>query len=156
MSAQIMQENQKRYYDVDTRESEGIVYVNWLEARNLRGLLWMYRNMPSIRNFIMQSEGLVDVHVALVSYRKVLLVSYWESKAALHQAYKDQSHIEMMRYAFKYPDHLNLGNETYHAPFSTRYLNNAGGFAHIGNSTTMNGREFMQAHGSTTNQAAMQ
>lgn len=67
--------------------------------------------------------------------------------AGLRKAFQHPAHVEMMRYTFKHPDDLVLGNETLGSPLSTRYLNEPGGFALAEAPSAKNLEEFAQAHG---------
>ncbi|MCA9912246.1 MAG: DUF4188 domain-containing protein [Anaerolineae bacterium] len=124
-------ENAKRIYQANSEPTEAIVFVNWMKARNLRGFINMYRLSWSVNQMMQRARknGLFDARVAIVGPREVLVVSYWENEEALRASFRDKAHVEMMRYTYQYPDDLVLGNETYSRPFSTRYLNEAGGFA---------------------------
>ncbi len=125
-----IRKNRERLYSIDTSDSEVVVYVNWMYARNLRGLWWMIRNIGNIGQFLRGSDGLLDVFVSMQAPHKMLLVSYWRDHDALMGAFRDKSHIEMMKYVYKNPDDLILGNETYNAPYSTRYINANEGLSH--------------------------
>jgi len=128
----VMQNKAQEYvFDADVADTEGIVYVNWMYARNLKGFLWMWRAFPRIGKMFQRADGLADIHVAMVSPFKVIVVSHWDNMQALHDAYRDPIHIDMMKWIYANPDALALGNETYGAPVSTRYFNADGGFARI-------------------------
>ncbi len=124
-------QNAKRVYEADAAPSDAIVFVNWIKARNLRGFLQMYRFAPAVNRMLQRArgQGLFDARVSIVSPTELLVVSYWENEDALRASFRDEAHVRMMRYTFQHPDDLILGNETYQQPISTRYVNEAGGYA---------------------------
>jgi len=112
-------------------KQEALVFVNWMKARNLRGFFGMYRLIPTIYAMLRRAKsyGLLESRLAIVGPREFVVISYWENEAALRAAFQDEGHVQMMRYIFKNHQDLDLGNETYTQPISTRYLNDAGGYS---------------------------
>lgn len=124
-------DNAKLIYQANVEQTEAIVFVNWMKARNLRGFINMYRLSWSVNQMMQRARnnGLFDARIAIVGPTEVLVVSYWENEEALRASFRDKAHVEMMRYTYQHPEDLVLGNETYSRPFSTRYMNEPGGFA---------------------------
>lgn len=144
-----IRDHAKRVYEVDVTRTEAIVFVNWIKARNLRGFMQMYRFIPGIYGMMRRARehGLIDLHMAIAGPNELIVVSYWESAEALRDSYRDPFHVTMMRYTFRHPDDLILGNETYAQPTSTRYLNEAGGYALTQSTTQTDINDFFGRHG---------
>lgn len=118
----------ERFYAANTEDNPTVTFVNWLTARNVRGLIWFIRNAPKIRNWLHEQDGMLYLHLAFKSPRSVLLVSYWRDQEALRNSFRSPYHIEMMRYIYANQDDLALGNETFGTPTYTNYLNAEEGY----------------------------
>ncbi len=137
----------QRYIHVDLTDNQGVLYVNSLRPRNLRGLWWFIRTMKTIGDVIARAEGCIEYKITLASSMEVIVISYWENHDALNNAYKDPAHIAMMRHTFQHIDDFALANETFSAPITTRYLNRRTGFARAANAERWTEREFYERQG---------
>jgi len=103
------------------------VFVNGIIARNVSGLFWLWRHLFTFRRILRKTTGCRSVKAGIVSYNELVLVSYWDSKAALEAFFKSAPHREWMHYIAHHPDSLSLYNETHNATQSGRYLGEPNG-----------------------------
>lgn len=102
-------------------EPQAIVFVNGIKARNLRGLMYMWRSLNVFRKSPAKAEGCMDVKAGIVGPNEFVVVSYWRSNEALRGYFKDEVHRKMMKHFYQHPDDLDLYNETYHPSYSGKY-----------------------------------
>jgi len=119
-------------YQIELPEQpEAVVFVNGILARNLSGLLWMWKNMSWIRSTTVEAEGCLQVKAGLCGPNEVVLVSYWQSEKCLRDFFRGEAHRQMMRFPASHPESLCLYNETYHPSESGKYSHEPQGMALI-------------------------
>ena len=102
-------------------EPQAIVFVNGVKARNLRGWMYMWRNLNVLRKSPAEADGCMDVKAGIVGPNEFVVVSYWQSNDALRGYFKSEVHRKMMKHFYHYPDDLDLYNETYHPTSAGKY-----------------------------------
>jgi len=102
-------------------DPQAIVFVNGIKARNMRGFMYMWRNLNQFRNSPAEAEGCTDIKAGIVGPNEFVVVSYWESAEALRQYFKAEAHRHMMKHFYHHPDDLELYNETYHPSSAGKY-----------------------------------
>jgi len=110
---------------------EAVMFIQGIVARNLAGLLWMWRNIIWIKKSNATAEGCVQVKAGICGINEVVLASYWEDKSGLGKFFKSQPHQKMMQYLTDHPNNLTLYNETYRPSRSGKYVNEPNGLAVI-------------------------
>ena len=110
---------------------EAVMFIQGIVARNLAGLLWMWRNVLWIKKSNATAEGCVQVKAGICGINEVVLASYWENKSGLSKFFKSQPHQKMMQYLSDHPKNLSLYNERYRPSRSGKYVNDPNGLAVI-------------------------
>lgn len=111
-------------------EPQAVVFVNGIKSRNLRGLLYMWRNLNQLRLNPLRLDGCLDLKAGLVGPNEFVLVSYWQSASALHDYFKSDVHRSLMKHYYHHADDFELYNETYHPSHGGKY-NAAHGMAKV-------------------------
>lgn len=109
---------------------EAIMFVNGIKARNIRGLLYMWRNIRTLQTSPAQADGCRDVKAGIVGPNEFVVVSYWQSENDLKHYFQSEAHRRMMRYYYQNLHNLELYNETYHPTHAGKY-NAAHGMAKV-------------------------
>lgn len=104
------------------------VMVVGLAARNLRGFLFLWTRIMAFVRGARLAEGCRGVCPGIGSWRSLILVSYWQDRESLQAFARAPTHVAWMRFIARYPDSLDLFNETYTQPVSLNTVNTRGGF----------------------------
>ena len=119
-------------YQINLPESpEAVAFVNGFLARNLSGLLWMWKNVFWIRNATTDAEGCVQVKAGICGPKEVVMVSYWQSEDSIKNFFRGKPHRQMMHYIAQHSESLCLYNETYRPDRSGKYIHEPQGLAII-------------------------
>ena len=110
---------------------EAVMFIQGIVARNLAGLLWMWRNVLWIKKSNATAEGCIQLKAGICGINEVVLASYWEDKSGLGKFFRSQPHQRMMQYLSDHPNNLTLYNETYRPSRSGKYVNEPNGLAVI-------------------------
>ena len=121
-------------YRIDLPEQpEAVVFVNGICARDLTGLLWLWKNMAWIKKTTVEAAGCVQVKAGLCGPNEVAVVSYWRSGECLREFFRGEAHRQMMQFTANHPESLCLYNETYQPSRSGKYTHEPQGMALIYN-----------------------
>ena len=119
-------------YQIDpSEETEAVTFVNGMEARDLTGFLWMWKNMNWIKTVTVEAEGCVQVKAGLCGPKELVMVSYWRSEKSLKEFFRGKAHQQMMQFVAKNPLSLCLYNEIYQRPTVGKYLHEPQGMAKL-------------------------
>jgi heme-degrading monooxygenase HmoA len=117
-------------YQIDLPEqSEAVVFVNGILARDRAGFFWMWKNVFWIRSATAKAEGCVQVKTGICGPNEVVMVSYWRSEDDLKQFFRGEAHRQMMQFVMQNPNSLCLYNETYRPQYSGKYSHEPQGMA---------------------------
>ena len=117
-------------YQIDLPEqSEAVVFVNGILARDRAGFFWMWKNVFWIRSATAKAEGCVQVKTGICAPNEVVMVSYWRSEDDLKQFFRGEAHRQMMQFVMQNPNSLCLYNETYRPQYSGKYSHEPQGMA---------------------------
>jgi len=119
-------------YQIDLPEqSEAVVFVNGILARDRAGFFWMWKNVFWIRSATAKAEGCVQVKTGICGPNEVVMVSYWRSEDDLKQFFRGEAHRQMMQFVMQNPNSLCLYNETYRPQYSGKYSHEPQGMAKL-------------------------
>ena len=107
-------------------QADAVVFVNGIKARNVQGLLYMWRNLQVLRTSPMQVDGCMDMKAGIIGPNEFVIVSYWQSPEALKAYFMSEVHRKMMKYFYQHPDSIELYNETYHPTSAGKYTSEHG------------------------------
>lgn len=110
-------------YEVDITNKESVVFINSIQAKNLRGFFWLWANLPRIIRSVKRHHGAYECIPALVSPVQVVMVSYWYGYGELEDYYKGEEHKRFSEFVAKNPKALGMFFEWFPAERSGKYVN---------------------------------
>jgi heme-degrading monooxygenase HmoA len=110
-------------------QPQAVVFVNGIVARDRSGFFWLWKNLNGIRMETVRASGCLQVKSGICSAQEVIMVSYWESEAALMDFFRGAAHRDMVKFTQRRPSSLCLYNEIYHPAKSGKYSHEPQGMA---------------------------
>lgn len=113
----------------DLNESKHLTLVIGLSCRNLRGFLFMWIHIIEFIRSTQKAEGCLQVLPGVSGPFSILLISYWRQAEDMQSFVRSKNHIKWMQFIGRYPNSLNLFNETYERPVRANFINQPKGYA---------------------------
>ena len=117
-------------YTVELPENpQAVCFITGIKGNTFKGKLWMWRNISKMRRTVDASAGCIMTKGGICSSDEAILISWWESEAALMSSMKSAIHRSWVRYYAQNPGALTLYNETYHCDRPGKYSKSPRGMA---------------------------
>jgi heme-degrading monooxygenase HmoA len=115
---------------------ETVVFCNGIKALNLRGILWLWRQLltANLMGF-RTAPGCIEAKGGICNLQEVVIVTYWQDEASLMKFFSSPLHRQMMKNTKQIiaedQQAIALFNETYRPLRTGRYFNEPQGLAKI-------------------------